>query len=157
MDIALPMDTEGAGLLFGVKNFEWRCSMEKWKRVLLTAAGLVFLVSFSQTGFSADEMTSTAFKGVKVNKGTVKFSKEGGKKMLTLSDDFVVPDTPDPHWQVVDSKGNVYLLQKYMVKDNKYNKTITVPAYVADIKKVQSWCSFAEALLGEAEFKSPMK
>ena len=25
--------------------------------------------------------------------------------MLTLSEDFKVPDTPDPHWQVVDSKG----------------------------------------------------
>jgi len=23
-----------------------------------------------------------------------------------------VPDTPDPHWQVVDSNGNVYLLDK---------------------------------------------
>src|SRR3989441_4966258 len=30
---------------------------------------------------------------------------EGGQSVLTLSEDFKVPDTPDPHWQVVDSKG----------------------------------------------------
>jgi hypothetical protein len=28
-----------------------------------------------------------------------------GKNMLMVSDDFKVPDTPDPHWRIVDSKG----------------------------------------------------
>ena len=50
--------------------------------------------------------------GAKVNGGTVTHMMKDGKHVLTLSDDFKVPDTPDPHWQVVDSKGQVYLLQR---------------------------------------------
>ncbi len=29
--------------------------------------------------------------------------------------------------------------------------------YIADVAKVQIWCSWAEALLGEAAFESPVK
>ena len=47
---------------------------------------------------------------VPLNGGTVTHTKEGGKSILTLSDDFVDPKTPDPHWQLVDSKGRVYLV-----------------------------------------------
>lgn len=100
--------------------------------------------------------TTNAFKGVAVNGGTVTHSKQGAKNVLTLSDDFKVPDAPAPHWQVVDSKGNVYLLQRLKVKGDKYNKSITLPAYVPDVARVQIWCSWAEALLGEASFDSPM-
>ncbi|MGH9429371.1 MAG: hypothetical protein ACRD2L_24060 [Terriglobia bacterium] len=75
----------------------------------------------------------------------------------TLSDDFVVPDPPAPHWQVVDSKGNVYLLNRLKIKGDKYNNVITVPAFVKDISKVQIWCAFAETLLGEAKFADPVK
>ncbi len=53
------------------------------------------------------------------------------------------PDTPAPHWQVVDSKGNVYLLPHFKIKGDKTNPSITVPA--------------AEALLGEASFPAPVK
>jgi hypothetical protein len=67
------------------------------------------------------------------------------------------PDTPAPHWQVVDSKGNVYLLPQFKIKGHKTNPSITVPAYVKDVAKVQVWCSFAEALLGEASFPAPVK
>jgi hypothetical protein len=77
--------------------------------------------------------------------------------ILTLSDDFVVPDTPAPHWQVVDSKGQVFLLNRLKIKEDKYNQTITVPVYVKDIAKVQIWCAFAETLLGEAKFAAPVK
>ena len=80
---------------------------------------------------------------------------KSGKSTLTLSDDFVAPQTPDPHWQVVDSKGNTYLLQKLMIKGDKMNKSIVVPNYVADIKTVQIWCAFAEVNLGEASFDRP--
>lgn len=68
-----------------------------------------------------------------------------------------MPDTPDPHWQIVDAKGRVYLLQKLSIKGDKVNKTIALPAYIHDIAKVQIWCAFAETLLGEAPFDSPVK
>ncbi|RIK59409.1 hypothetical protein DCC62_28745, partial [candidate division KSB1 bacterium] len=67
-----------------------------------------------------------------------------------------VPDTPAPHWQLVDSKGNVYLLNRLKIKEDKYNKTLVVPAYVKDVAKVQIWCAWAEVLLGEASFAKPI-
>jgi hypothetical protein len=124
------------------------------KKVLIFVVLTLFLIA--NGAMAADKMVSQPFKGAKANKGTVTFTKKGNKMTLTLSDDFVVPDTPDPHWQVVDSKGNTYLLQKYIIKDDKYNQTITLPGYVTDVAKVQSWCSFAETLLGEAIFDKPM-
>jgi hypothetical protein len=106
---------------------------------------------------AADPHMTGPFKGVKVNGGTVTHSKNSPTNVLTLSDDFMVPDTPAPHWQVVDSKGNVYLLNRLQIKDGKYNQSITVPAYVNDIAKVQIWCAFAETLLGEASFPKPVR
>lgn len=103
-----------------------------------------------------DEHTTSVFSGVKVNGGTVTHTKDGMKNILTLSDDFKIPDTPAPHWQVVDSKGNVYLLQRLMIKGDKQNRSIVVPSYVKDIAKVQIWCAFAETLLGEASFPKPV-
>jgi hypothetical protein len=41
-----------------------------------------------------------------------------------------------------------------MIKGDKLNKSITLPAYVADVAKVQIWCAFAEVNLGEAAFAS---
>ena len=110
--------------------------------------------------------TSSVFKGVKVNHGTVTHSKQSGKTVLTLSDDFEMPQTPDPHWQVVDSKGNVYLLDRLMakgamtdmgMKQGKFNKSIVLPSYVKDVVKVQIWCAWAETLLGEASFQKALK
>ena len=83
-------------------------------------------------------------------------TKDGDKNVLTLSDDFKVPDTPDPHWQVVDSHGTVYLLDRLKAKGDKYNKSITLPPYIHDVAKVQIWCAFAETNLGEAVFDSPV-
>jgi hypothetical protein len=71
----------------------------------------------------------------------------------------VVPDTPDPHWQVVDSDGQVYLLDKLKKKallGDKYQKEIVLPSYVKNVKKVVIWCAWAEANLGEASFSSPV-
>lgn len=104
--------------------------------------------------------TSSQFQGPKANKGTVTHSTKDGKSVLTLSDDFVVPDTPDPHWQVVDSDGNVYLLDKLKTKafiGTSYKKEIVLPSYVKDVSKVVIWCAFAEVNLGEAKFSSPVK
>ena len=101
--------------------------------------------------------TSGMFAGPKANTGTVTHSKQANKNVLTLSDDFKVPDTPAPHWQVVDSKGNTYLLQRLTIKGDKYNKSITLPSYIRDVAKVQIWCAWAETLLGEASFDAPVK
>jgi hypothetical protein len=122
-------------------------------------AALSFLVAgllLTGTSFAADAHTTAVFKGVKVNAGTATHSKQGGKNVLTLSDDFKVPDTPDPHWQVVDSKGRVYQLDRLQAKNGKYNKSIVLPAYISDVVKVQIWCTFAETLLGEASFSAPV-
>ena len=104
-----------------------------------------------------DVHTSGPFHGVKANTGTVTHTKDGNKNVLTLSDDFKPPETPDPHWQVVDSQGTVYLLDRLQAKNGKYNKSITLPAYVPDVAKVQIWCAFAETNLGEASFDEPVK
>lgn len=98
------------------------------------------------------------FAGVKAKTGHAIHAHDAkGRSTLTLSDDFKVPDAPAPHWQVVDSKGNAYLLQRLVIKGDKLNKTITVPAYVGDVAKVQIWCAYAEVLLGEASFSSPVQ
>jgi hypothetical protein len=106
----------------------------------------------------ADEThTSTKFAGAKANKGTVTHTVQSGKNVLTLSDDFKTPDTPAPHWQVVDSHGHAYLLQRLVIKGDKFNKSITVPDYVHDIAKVQIWCAWAEVNLGETSFEKPVQ
>lgn len=103
----------------------------------------------------AQSMTSKPFTGAKVNSGSVTMRTMNGQRTLTLSDDFKVPDTPDPHWQVVDSQGRVFLLQRLGVKNlgglakDKINMTITLPAYIADVAKVQIYCAWAETVLGE--------
>ncbi len=101
--------------------------------------------------------TSTPFAGAKANTGTVTATVDAGKITLKLSADFKVPDTPAPHWQVVDSKGNTYLLQRLVIKGDKYNQEIVLPAYVKDVAKVQIWCAWAEALLGESSFTTVVK
>jgi hypothetical protein len=97
--------------------------------------------------------TTTKFVGAKVNQGTVSHVRRGSQSVLTLSKDFVMPDTPAPHWQVVDSCGNVFLLQRLQIKEDRLNRTIVVPDYIGDVVKVQIWCSWAETLLGEASFR----
>src|SRR5262245_28415087 len=104
-------------------------------RTAIVAPALVALSLFSIAASSAGDGKSSSphvctaacvhdtgmFTGVKANTGHVTHTTENGKTVLTLSDDFKVPETPAPHWQVVDSKGNVYLLQRLMVKGDKLN------------------------------------
>ncbi len=135
----------------------------KLNRVLGLLLLVTFVSAFSLGAFAADMQmahTSSQFQGPKANKGTVTHSKKDGKHVLTLSDDFVVPDTPDPHWQVVDSKGTVYQLDKLKIKSligDKEKREITLPGYIQDVAKVQIWCAWAEANLGEASFSAPVK
>jgi hypothetical protein len=128
---------------------------------LFALVALLTFVGFAGIGQAQSMHTSKTFTGAKVNAGTVTHVKEGGKNILKLSSDFKVPDTPDPHWQIVDSKGNVYLLQRLGVKGitqglagDKINMQITLPAYIKDVAKVQIYCAWAEAVLGEATFDS---
>jgi hypothetical protein len=121
-------------------------------------AGLMTVAAVAIAASMAAAQTSTPFSGAKVNGGTVTHTMKDGKHVLTLSSDFKVPETPDPHWQVVDSKGNVFLLQRLPVKSlgglakDRINTSITLPSYVDDVVKVQIYCAWAEALLGEASF-----
>jgi uncharacterized protein YdeI (BOF family) len=122
------------------------------------AAALVVMVfAVGTVAFAQDMHTSSQFQGPKANKGKVTHSTKDGKSILSLSDDFVVPDTPDPHWQLVDSSGNVYLVDKLKLKGDRVQKQITVPSYVPNVTKVMIWCAWAEANLGEASFSSPVK
>ncbi len=130
-----------------------RLSQPRSVRVGLVAALVVFALGVTQS-FAAD--ITTPFVGKAVNGGTVTHETQAGKHTLTVSADFKVPGSPDPHWQVVDSKGTVYLLDRLALKDDKVNKSITLPAYVGDIAKVQIWCAWAEVVLGEASFDKPI-
>lgn len=126
--------------------------------VLLVVLGAAAASLMGQMqGGMAMSHTSTQFMGPKANVGTVTHSIQDGKSVLTLSDTFVVPDTPDPHWQLVDSSGKTYLLDRVAVKGGKVNRTIEIPAYVPNVVKVQIWCAFAEANLGEASFSQPVR
>lgn len=131
------------------------------RRTIQTTLLAVAVLAMTSTLALAQGHTSTKFSGSAVNAGTVTSAAKDGKIILTLSSDFQVPGTPDPHWQVVDSKGNTYLLQRLGVKSlggiakDRVNMTITLPAYIKDVAKVQIYCAWAEAVLGEATFSSP--
>jgi hypothetical protein len=123
-------------------------------RLFLVVVGVGLLLA-SQL-FGADTMVkSQPFKGPKANTGFVTLTHGNGKLVLALSADFKTPDTPDPHWQVVDFKGTVFMLQRIRIKDNKMNRKIVLPGYVKDVAKVVIWCAWAETNLGEAAFASP--
>jgi hypothetical protein len=119
----------------------------------LVAALVTASVSFAG---NAPQMTSK-FEGPKANTGTAMFSVENGKRILRVSADFKVPDTPAPTWRVIDSKGNIYTLDAFKVKAGSGEKReVMVPAYVHDIVKVQVYCAWAEVILGQAGFDYPV-
>lgn len=130
----------------------------RWDRVRMAMIGGVAALGLlsAAPAFAADAHTTSKFEGAKANSGTATHGKQGNMDTLTWSDDFKIPDTPAPHWQVVDSKGNVYLLQRLKIKGDKENRTIVIPSYVHDVAKVQIYCAWAEALLGEASFAKPI-
>jgi hypothetical protein len=116
----------------------------------VAAAGLFVATA----GFAAD--MTLPFTGKAVSRGTVTHEVQGGKHVLSMSADFQIPDSPDPHWQVIDSQGNAYMLNRVKLKDDKINRSITLPSYIPDVARVQMWCAWAEVVLGEAPFTKPV-
>jgi hypothetical protein len=129
----------------------------KLVRTSILTVTTILLMDVNAYAEHQNQHTTNTFSGVKVNGGTVTHSKQGKQMMLTLSDDFQAPNTPDPHWQLVDSKGRIYLVEALKLKEGLMSKQITVPSYVPDVAKVQIWCAFAQTLLGEASFPAPVK
>src|ERR1043166_1062587 len=112
--------------------------MNQLNHVLSVFAVLALLVTVNSFAAKMDMHTSSMFQGPKANTGTVTHSVENGRRMLKVSDDFKVPDTPAPTWRVVDSKGNVYTLDAFKIKGgNNEKREIVVPSYVPNIAKVQ--------------------
>ncbi len=135
--------------------------MKQLKNVQSVFAVLALLVTVNLFASKMDMHTTSQFQGPKANTGTVAHYLENGKSMLKVSDDFKVPDTPAPTWRVVDSKGNIYTLDAFKIKGtlgtNAEKREVEVPSYVKDISKVQVYCAWAQVLLGEAGFSSPVK
>src|SRR5262245_9653588 len=123
--------------------------------VLCMAAMAMLVASVAVSPVLAADVT-TPFAGKAVNGGTVTHETTGGRHVLSVSADFQVPGSPDPHWQVIDSKGRIHLLDRLKLKDDKVNRSITLPAHVEDVVKVQMWCAWAEVVLGEASFTKPI-
>lgn len=117
---------------------------------LLIAASVTFAAN------KADVHTTVKFEGPKANTGTAMHAYENGKSILRVSEDFKVPDTPAPTWRVIDSKGAVYTLDAFKIKGGE-KRMVVVPAYIPNIAKVQVYCAWAEVILGEAPFSSPVK
>jgi len=121
--------------------------------VALVAAGAIgTTAAFTAAPAKVVTKVSSPFAGAKVNGGTVSMTMDGKTIRLTLSDEVRDPKTPDPHWLVVDGKGTSYVLDRLTIKDDKFNKTITLPSYIKDVAKVQIFCAWAVANLGEASF-----
>lgn len=108
----------------------------------------------TQMGMEKMAMTSMTgkFRGVEAHSGMASLTKMKDGYHLKVSDDFMIPASPAPHWQVVDASGNTYLLQRFTIAGDKTHREIVLPKYVKSVAKVQVWCSFAEVLLGEASF-----
>jgi hypothetical protein len=121
--------------------------------------GVQVLMTDASHSAPANTHMSSKFAGVKANTGTVTHSVRNSKSTLTLSNDFVTPDTPAPHWRIVDSSGKTYLLQSLKTKgeNDKANRSIAIPAYIPDVAKAQIYCAWAEVVLGEALFDHPVK
>jgi hypothetical protein len=132
--------------------------MRMWRgrRAGVVALMVVALTAMAVGSVGAADQTSGPFAGKAVNGGTVTVTQQGSTTTLTLSPDFQVPGSPDPHWQVVDTRGTVYLLDRLKLKDDRIKTSITVPGYVPSIAKVQIWCAWAEVVLGETAFASPV-
>ena len=126
---------------------------------ILSIFSLVAILMTASVSFAARNdgpHMSSKFEGPKANTGTVTHSVENGKSILRVSSDFKVPDTPAPTWRVVDAQGNIYTLDAFKIKGGE-KREVVVPAYIHDIVKVQVYCAWAQVLLGEAGFSSPVQ
>ena len=131
--------------------------MKQITRLMSVLTLMTFLVAgVSLAANKADVHTTNGFQGPKANTGMAQHTYENGKSILRVTSDFKVPDTPAPTWRIVDSKGTVYTLDAFKIKGGE-KRQVTVPDYVKDIAKVQVYCAWAEVLLGESSFSSPVK
>lgn len=133
--------------------------MTSLKKLMLSVSAMVLAIATLGTLNAAtvgDTHTSGGFHGPKANTGTVSHRVENGKSLLRVSNDFKVPNTPAPTWRVVDSSGNIYTLDAFKISGGE-KREVTVPSYVPNIAKVQVYCAYAEILLGEADYQSPVK
>lgn len=131
--------------------------MKKMTRYQFVAALAALLIAgAAQAANRADVHSTGQFRGPKANTGTAMHTYENGKSILRVSNDFKVPDTPAPTWRVIDSKGVIYTLDAFKIQGGE-KRMVVVPAYVHDIAKVQVYCAWAEVVLGEAAFPSPVK
>lgn len=130
--------------------------MFRLNRVFSSLALLAVMAAGVTFAAKNDTHTSAQFAGPKANTGTVSHVYENGKSMLRVSPDFKVPDTPAPTWRIVDHKGVVYTLDAFKIKGGE-KREVVVPSYVPNIAKVQVYCAWAEVILGEAGFSSPVK
>ena len=131
----------------------------KITKLALSLFALVAMIATFQVSLLAAKdavHTTSQFQGPKANTGTAMHVIEGGKSIVRVSSDFKVPDTPAPTWRLVDAKGNIYTLDAFKIKGGE-KREVMVPNYVPNIVKVQVYCAFAEVLLGEASFSSPVK
>jgi hypothetical protein len=132
--------------------------MKSLSRIMPVLPVLALMAAAASLGAKSEPHTSSTFQGPKANTGTVTHSLENGKSILRVSADFKVPDTPAPTWRIVDSNGNIYTLDAFKIKGgNGEKREVMVPAYVPNIAKVQVYCAWAEVLLGEAGYSSPVK
>jgi hypothetical protein len=130
--------------------------MSKIKQLFSVLALMTVLAASVSFAAKNDVHMSGKFAGPQANTGTVSHSIENGKSILRVSSDFQVPATPAPTWRVVDSKGTIYTLEAFKIKGGE-KREIVVPGFVTNIAKVQVYCAWAEVLLGEASFPSPVK
>jgi hypothetical protein len=130
--------------------------MKQLSRSLFACASIAMLASSLAFGVDRGPHTSTQFAGSKARTGSVTHEYQNGSGILRVSQDFKVPDTPAPTWRIVDSNGTVYTLDAFKIKGGE-KRQVNVPGYVKDIAKVEVYCAWAEVLLGEAKFPSPVK
>ena len=90
----------------------------KFGVLLMVAVTGLFVVS---NGFAADVHTTSKFEGGKTNSGTATHSRSGNNDTLIWSEEFKIPDTSVPHWQVVDTNGNTHLLNRLVIKGDRRN------------------------------------
>ena len=104
------------------------------KSILTIFAALVVTATLSLA--EHPEHKTGMFEGAKANKGFATHSTHDGKSVLRVSDDFIIPDTPAPSGQIVDSKGNTCVLNQFKFKRGT-SRQVIVPEYVHDSAKVQ--------------------
>lgn len=130
--------------------------MKQLSRMMSVFTLAALFVASAAAADKADVHTTSMFQGPKANTGTAMHTYDNGKSILRVSQDFKVPDTPAPTWRVVDSAGTVYTLDAFKIKGGE-KREVAIPSYVRNIAKVQVYCAWAEVLLGEAGFSSPVK